>query len=119
MGITFVHIKVKNPQTPNKALEKEFLVDSGATYSVVPGDDLLKIGIKPHRKQTFLLADGSKMEREIGDAIFEINGTQAAAPVVFGKKGDSLLLGVMTLEALGFILDPFQRKLKPIKLLMV
>ncbi len=119
MGVTFVNVTVKNPEKPTKSLEKKFLVDGGATYSVVPGDDLKRLGIKPHRKQTFLLADGTTMDREIGDAIFEIDGMRAVAPVVFGKKGDSLLLGVMTLEAIGLILDPFQRTLKPMKLLMV
>ncbi len=119
MGITFVKARLLNPQNPAKTVEKEFLVDSGAVYSVVPKADLLKLGIKPHRKQEFVLADGSKIEREIGDAIFEFEGLRGAAPVVFGKKGDSHLLGVFTLESLGLILDPFQRKLRPMKLLLV
>ena len=119
MGITTVKGQVKNPQEPARRIELEFLVDSGAVYSVVPKEQLVKLGIKPHRKQKFALADGTTVEREIGDAIFELEGVRAASPVVFGKKGDSLLLGVFTLEALGFILDPFKRKLRPMKLLMV
>lgn len=119
MGITFVKATVKNPQNPKKILEKEFLVDSGAIYTVVPKDELLKIGIKPHRKQEFTLADGTKVEREVGDAIFEFEGIRGAAPIVFGKRGDFPLLGTFTLEALGLILDPFQRKLKPAKLFLI
>lgn len=119
MGITLIRAKIRNPQNPTKELEEEFLVDSGAVYSVVSQEKLAKLNIKPHRKQEFTLADGTKIEREIGDAIFELEGLKAASPVVFGKKGDSLLLGVFTLEALGLILDPFQRKLRPMKLLMV
>lgn len=119
MGLTAVNVKVKNPQSPLKEIEEEFLVDSGATYSVVPKTLLKKLGIKPHRKQRFSLADGTKVEREVGDAIFEIEGTRGAAPVIFGERGDSLLLGIFTLEALGLMLDPFKRKLRPMKLLMV
>jgi predicted aspartyl protease len=119
MGITLTRAKIKNPEFPQKEKELEFLVDSGAIYSVVPKDDLQKLGIKPHRKQQFTLADGTKVEREMGDAIFELEGVRAASPVVFGKRGDSLLMGAFTLEALGFILDPFKRKLRPMKLLMV
>lgn len=119
MGITLTRATIKNPQFPKKETELDFLVDSGAIYSVVPREYLEKLGMKPHRKQEFTLADGTKIEREIGDAIFELEGIRAASPVVFGKKGDSLLLGVFTLEALGLILDPFNRKLRPMKLLMV
>ncbi|MBI4004831.1 aspartyl protease family protein [Candidatus Roizmanbacteria bacterium] len=119
MGVTYVRLNVKNPQHPSKTLEREFLVDSGATYSVVPKKELKELGIKPHRKQEFTLADGTKVRREIGDAIFEYEGIRGAAPIVFGEKGDSTLLGVFTLEALGLILDPFQRKIKPMKLMMV
>ena len=119
MGITYVKAKIVNPQFPKKQVEQEFLVDSGATYSVMPKQELLKIGIKPHRKQEFFLADGTKIIREIGDAIFEFEGLKGAAPIIFGEKGDSHLLGVFTLESLGLILDPFQRKLKPMKLLLV
>lgn len=118
MGMTHVRVKIKNPQNPKQETEEEFLVDSGATYTVVPSPILEKLGLKPHRRLTFTLADGTKIERELGDALFEIEGILGAAPVVFGKKGDSFLLGAITLEALGFILDPFKRKLRPIKLFM-
>lgn len=119
MGITIVKTIIKNPEKPSNKIEEDFLVDSGAVYSVVPGEKLLKLGIKPHRKQSFVLADGTKIEREIGDAIFEIEGLRGAAPIVFGRKGDSLLLGAFTLEALGLVLDPFKRQLRPMKMLMI
>jgi len=41
----------------------------------------------------------------------KFEGIERAAPVLFGEKGDSLLLGAFTLEALGLTLYPFQRKL--------
>lgn len=116
MGITFVKAIIKNPESPSKFTEVEFLVDSGAIFSVVDAKILAKLGIKPHREQEFTLADGTKVKRKVGDAIFEINGTRAASPIIFGQRGDSQLLGVFTLEALGFVLDPFKRKLRPMKL---
>ncbi|MEK7521581.1 MAG: aspartyl protease family protein [Patescibacteria group bacterium] len=118
MGITFVKATIRNPQSPKKMLEEEFLVDSGATYSLVPASQLKKIGIKPHRKQEFTLADGTKVTREIGDAIFEFQGVRAATPIVFGVKGDEPLFGAFSLEALGLVLDPFQRKIHPAKLFL-
>ncbi|RLG71311.1 MAG: hypothetical protein DRO11_04780 [Methanobacteriota archaeon] len=39
----------------------EFLVDSGAVYSVVPKKVLEKLGIKPLAEQEFRLANGSNL----------------------------------------------------------
>lgn len=111
MGMTQVKLKVKNPKNPSKAFEGKFLVDSGATYTVVPEDILKKLGIKPQGKEEFSLADGRHIAREVGNALYEFQGIERAAPVLFGEKGDSLLLGAFTLEALGLTLDPFKRKL--------
>ena len=111
MGMTQVNLKIKNPSNPKKTFEGKFLVDSGATYTVVPEDILKKLGIKPQREETFSLADGRLIKRKVGSAFYEFEGIEAAAPILFGEKGDSLLLGAFTLEALGLTLDPFKRKL--------
>ena len=118
MGVTSVSLKVKNLQDPTKVFEGDFMVDSGATYTVVPADELQKLEIKPEGVEKFVLADGKVIKRKIGNALFEYKGVQRAAPVLFGKKGDSLLLGVFTLEALGLNLDPLQRKLYHVTLRM-
>ncbi|OGC59510.1 hypothetical protein A3A70_01340 [candidate division WWE3 bacterium RIFCSPLOWO2_01_FULL_42_11] len=118
MGITFIKATIRNPQDPKRMLEEKFLVDNGATYSLVLANKLKKLGIKPHRKQEFVLADGTKVTREIGDAIFEFQGVRAAAPIVFGVKGDEPLFGAFSLKALGLVLDPFQRKIHPAKLFL-
>lgn len=111
MGMTTVTLKVKNPQDPSKVVEDAFLVDSGATYTVVPEDTLKKIGIKPAGEEQFSLADGRIIKRKVGSALYEYQGIERAAPVLFGEKDDSLLLGTFTLEALGLTLDPLKRKL--------
>ncbi len=40
-----------------------------------------------------MLADGTEITREIGDAVFRISGQQGASPVIFGEAGDAALLG--------------------------
>lgn len=111
MALTFVKAKVINPQKSKKAHTFEFLVDSGAFYSVMPADDLKALGIKPTRKKTFRLANGETITKPVGNAFFEFEGKVGAAPVVFGEN-DVYLLGVLTLQALGLILDPINRELK-------
>lgn len=96
-----------------------FLIDSGAVYSLVPAATLQRLGIRPHRTVEFSLADGRTVSRRVGDAYFEINGEGGAAPVIFGEKDDEPLLGATTLESLGLVLDPFKRRLIPMRMLLV
>ena len=118
VGLTVLKVKVGNPAKPKVTKEMEFLVDSGAIYSVVPAAVLRKLGIKPIATQEFRLADGSAIKRRKGGALFRYGDRVGVADVIFGKAGDSLLLGAFTLEALGLTLDPLRRELKPLPMIL-
>ena len=118
MALTHVAMRIANPARPRRSVRVKFLVDSGAVYSVVPERTLDGLGVKPHSRRTFVLADGSEVTRSIGDAVFRLDGRQGASPVIFGKLGDSVLLGAVTLEALGVLLDPLRRELRPLPMLL-
>ncbi len=118
MGITFVEVKVTNPAKPKKAKSFEFLVDSGAFYTVLPEKELKKLGIKPTRQETFILANGEKVSKSVGNAYFELQGKIGAAPVVFGDD-EIYLLGATALESVGMMLDPLRRELKPAPMLLM
>jgi predicted aspartyl protease len=118
MAITYLDINVKNPQKPQKSTTGHFLVDSGAVYSVMPALKLKKLGIKPTHKQKFTLANGEVIEKAIGNALYSYQDKTAASPVVFGEEG-IYLLGAVTLESLGVILDPINRELKPLPMLLM
>jgi len=108
---------VKESRRAEKSEEVEFLIDSGVVHSVVPGTVLTAIGIEAYKTLKFVLADGTIIERHVGDAYFEYNGEGGAAPVVFGEVGDEPLLGATTLESLGLVLNPFKRELYPMRLM--
>jgi clan AA aspartic protease len=118
MGLTVLDVEVGNPATPKRTVRVEFLIDSGAVYSVVPTPILKKLGIKPNTQEEFRLADGSKIVRKKGIALFKHGKKVGGADVIFGKKGDSNLLGALTLEALGLSLDPLRRELKPLPMIL-
>jgi predicted aspartyl protease len=118
MGLTYIEATIANPARPRRQTRLKFLVDSGALYSVVPAPRLRRLGIKPGRRKSFILADGTEIKRSLGQALFRMNGEEAASPVIFGEEGDSVLLGSVSLEALGFILDPLKRVLRPLPLLL-
>ena len=118
MVLTHVTLEIANPAKPRRVIAVEFLVDSGAVYSVVPASILQKLGVRAHSQEVFTLADGSRITRRKGDLLFKLDGKKGAAPVIFGEKGDSTLLGAVTLEALGVILDPIKRKLRPLPMVL-
>ncbi|MGH7273925.1 MAG: aspartyl protease family protein, partial [Nitrospiria bacterium] len=114
MGLPYLEVKIINPAHPQKWTKATFLVDSGAVYTIAPKTLLKRLGIKPHSTKVFTLADGTKIKRRVGDAIFALNGQKGASPVIFGEKGDSLLFGTVSLGTLGLILDPIKRELRPL-----
>lgn len=118
MGLTVLEVEVGNPATPEVTEEIEFLIDSGAIYSVVPTPILERLGIRPLTEQEFRLADGTKIVRKKGTALFKYGDRIGGADVIFGEEGDSVLLGAFTLEALGLSLDPLRRELKPLPMVL-
>jgi len=118
VAITFLKVSVANPAQPERKDPHRFLVDSGALYSVMPEDVLRELGIEPTSSEEFILANGEVIKKPVGNALFEYKGKLRAAPVVFGEK-DIFLLGATTIEALGMVLDPIHRELKPLPMVMM
>ena len=118
MGLTFLEIEVGNPSSPDVTEKIEFMIDSGAIYSVVPTPVLDRLGILPLSEQEFRLADGSKIVRKKGAALFRYGGRVGGADVIFGEEEDSKLLGAFTLGALGLALDPLRRELLPLPMIL-
>jgi len=112
MGLTTLEVEIANPAQPEVTEKLDFLIDSGAIYSVVPTPVLERLGIKPLAEQEFRLANGVKITRQKGVAVFRYKNKIGGADVVFGEEGDATLLGAFTLEALGLALDPLKRELR-------
>ena len=96
MGLTVLEVEVGNPANPEVTEKIEFLIDSGAFYSVVPTPILERLGIKPLTAQEFRLANGTKIVRKKGGAFFRYGDRVGVADVIFGEEGDSNLLGAFT-----------------------
>jgi clan AA aspartic protease len=118
MGLIYIKATVINPANPKKRLKMEFLVDTGAMYSVVPKKVLSRLGIKSRESSDFTLADGTEIVRSLGNALFALDNVERASPVIFGEEGDTPLLGLVSLEALGYMLDPLRRELRALPRLL-
>lgn len=118
MGMTTVRATLRRADGRGRRRRVDFLVDSGAIYSVLPARTWKALGLVPTRKAAFALADGTTVHRGVAEARFTIGGVSATSPVVCGEEHDSALLGAVTLETLGLMLNPLNRQLLPMRLLL-
>jgi clan AA aspartic protease len=93
------------------------LVDTGATYSQVPGSVLRRLGISPTETALAELADGRVVEDEIAEARVRINGLETYTWVTFGPENVAPLLGAHALEGVRMAVDPVGLRLIPARIL--
>ena len=115
MGLTYIEGTVRGANG-HAARTLDFLVDSGASYTLLPHDVWNALGLQPKRRVTFTLADGTKIARDVSECHIALAGEEGHTPVILGEPGDEPLLGVITLEVLGLVLDPFKRTLQTMQL---
>ena len=116
MGITYIEGVVSGPT--GKQATVRFLVDSGATYTLLPDEDWQAIGLSPKRSVTFCLVDGTTLDRHVSECHIALPQGEGHTPVILGEAGDEPLLGIVTLEILGLVLNPFNRTLRPMRMLL-
>jgi len=110
MGHTYVTASLEGPKSTERV---KFLVDTGATYSIISEELAQKIGVvRLPRKFKSKLADGSEIEAEAGVAGIELEGRRAPITVLI-MGCEEPLLGVETLEALGLKVNPETGELEP------
>jgi clan AA aspartic protease len=116
MGITYVEGEIRGPR--GKQADVKFLIDSGATYTLLPKAVWKAIGLKPKRQMSFTLADGTTIDRAVSEVHLKLPQGQAHTPVILGEGSDQPLLGVVTLGILGLVFNPFDRTLQPMRMLL-
>ena len=118
MGMTYVRAKVSRPTGRGQSIGVRFLVDTGAVYTVLPEDVWHALKLKPQRTVEFSLADGTIISRQVSECRFTIEGQSATSPVVLGASEDASLLGAVTLETIGLMVNPLSRELLPMRMML-
>ena len=93
--------------------EVEFLVDTGATLSVVPRSLAEKLALKPSRSQRVVIAGGQRDVWPIAEVKLVLNGDEITTPCFIAPDGPALL-GAVTLESLFVAVDPVGKRLIPV-----
>ena len=112
MGVFRTIVGIENYARRGRVIQiPNTLVDTGSEFTWVPATVLHDLGIVPERSQSFRLADGRIVEREMGFAVVHAGGTTAADHVVFGTPADTVLIGARCLEGLNLRVDPQRKQL--------
>ncbi|MEX1255722.1 MAG: retroviral-like aspartic protease family protein [Dehalococcoidia bacterium] len=113
MGRLDVIVRVASPGDRSRTVETLLMVDTGATFTVLPPEVWQRIGVEAEFTRSLRTADGRVLDRQQGLAYIQINGSEGTVPVVEGSDGDIPVLGVTTLEILGLAVDPVRGELRP------
>ena len=103
---------------PDGQVEVKALVDTGATYTMLPRPLLERLGITSMDRMRFRLADERAVTYPVGEALVAINGRRRTTVVVFGQPEMSPVLGSVTLESFGLGVDTVNQRLVEIEALL-
>ena len=110
MGVFSVAIEIGN-ESGCHFERLDALVDTGATFTMVPASILRRLGLEAHERGAFELADGSLQQFDISETRIRVEGHETSTVIVFGQEGMTPLLGAYTLERMHLGVDPAGQRL--------
>ena len=110
----FVGVELAHPQSPERRLRLELLVDTGATWTLLPAEVVNELGLAPSWQRTVTLANGERVTYHSGQVLIKLNDEDLITVFLAGPPGCLPLLGAVTLEQCGVAPDPVRRTLIPV-----
>ncbi len=119
MGHVRVKVRFTNPEAQNGAVDVEdALVDTGATWTVVPRSVAERLGLRLIGNVSVKTAAGPQ-ELDQSYALAELYDKKMVTPVLISDTLDGVVIGVTMLEALGLAVDPLSGQLKNAEVLLL
>ena len=110
MGATYADLSLSGASASDTL---RCLVDTGATFTKIPSSLGERLGLEVVREVEVELADGRVTVRQLALANAEMAGVRSPILVTLAEDADLPLIGVTTLEILGFEVDPVAERLEP------
>lgn len=110
MGETRVPFKIYGAD--GVTLEIEAVVDTGATFSKIPGSIASQLRLEAKYESQVELGDGRVITRRLAWAEVAIQDVRRPVLIALGEEGERTLIGYTTLELLGFKVNPVTGKLE-------
>jgi clan AA aspartic protease len=114
MGKVIERVKFTSLFDPNKSIEVEAVIDTGATMVVLPQNLVDELGLKKVREVKVRYANNATEVKSIyGVVTIEIKGRTGNFDVLAEAEGSQPLIGQVVLEVLDLVVDPKTRTLIP------
>jgi clan AA aspartic protease len=110
MGIFTVPIVVGDLEW-QRTTPLQALVDTGTTFSAVPGSVLHELGVEPIVRREVEFAHGEVREVAVGRMRVLVEAQDIITPVMFNEEGTEPLLGAVALEEALLGVDPVGQRL--------
>jgi len=106
MGKVVEKVKLTSLFEPEKSVEVEAVIDTGATMVVLPRDIVEELGLRKMREVKVRYANNKVETKPIyGVVNIELKGRSANLDVLVEEKGSQPLIGQVLLELLDLIVD--------------
>jgi clan AA aspartic protease len=112
MGLFHVPVRLTGPTGQSEVVE--VLVDTGATFLVVPRALADRLALRPFRTCPIETAGGRQEIWPLAEVRIRLDGDEVTTPCLIAAEGVSLL-GAVALESLLLAADPVARRLVPVK----
>ena len=111
MSTFTVQASLSNPDHVVRAVTVDLLVDTGATYTLLPAEVVAALELATPYEQPAVLASGEEIIYHVGEVRFRLGGEERVTVFFLGPLGSRALLGAVTLEQFGLAADPVNRRL--------
>jgi len=112
MGLFHVSARLTGPTGKTEAVD--LLVDTGATFLVVPQDLADRLELRPTRSCPIQTAGGRDEAWPLGEVRLALDSDEVTTRCLIAPGGPPLL-GAVALESLLLAVDPLAQRLVPIK----
>lgn len=109
-----IQASLANPEDRERRATAELLVDTGATYTLLPEEVVRALGLTTPWQRTATLASGEDVTYAMGHVLIRLNGEEMPTIFLAGPPSCQGLIGAVTLEEFALAADPVHRRLFPV-----
>ena len=113
MSTFAVEATLIHPEHRERTVTVEFLVDTGAFYSLLPAEVVERLGLETQEDVEGILASGKPVVSKLGEVRIRLDSRERTTTFLAGPPGCSPLLGSVTLGAFALAADPRHQRLVP------
>ena len=114
VGTFSVPVVITNPRHPERREALDLLVDTGATWTLLPDEVARRLELATPWRRSVTLASGERDTYATGEVTLRLNDEELTTIFLAGLPGSLGLLGAVTLEQFGVAPDPVSKTLVPV-----